>query len=177
MFFNVFVSSFIDLLLYSASFQFSTRWPQFRNIRLRNTKLVGDSRTLTDLVCKINPRRCESFKENYFRRPSESYSPHTVSSIGAPSLAEFQRWNNYEETAQGTGFLRPEAGTNPVPYGEGEFSERFESKEMTEIAELQASETSESTLASAFNIHTEDWESNETSESEWAETDGSEGFQ
>lgn len=34
-------------------------------------------------------------------------------------MAEFQRWNNYEETAQGTGFLKPETGTNPVPYGPG----------------------------------------------------------
>ncbi|CAI2347195.1 unnamed protein product [Caenorhabditis sp. 36 PRJEB53466] len=83
-----------------------------------------NSRSLTDLVCKINPRRCEDFKGSVSRpRPSDfigsdSEYPRIVG-IGAPSQAEFERWNSYEETAQGTGFLRPEAGTNPVPYGEG----------------------------------------------------------
>ncbi|CAO4367959.1 unnamed protein product [Caenorhabditis nigoni] len=77
------------------------------------------SRSLTDLVCKINPRRCEDFKGNNARLRGEEGRIHHESPLGGPSLAEFQRWNNYEETAQGTGFLRPASGTNPVPYGEG----------------------------------------------------------
>uniref|UniRef100_A0A8R1DN78 Uncharacterized protein n=1 Tax=Caenorhabditis japonica TaxID=281687 RepID=A0A8R1DN78_CAEJA len=74
------------------------------------------SRTLTELVCKINPKRCEDYKNNSF---SSRQSPQTVNSIGAPTMAEFQRWNNYEETAQGTGFLKPETGFNQIPYGPG----------------------------------------------------------
>ncbi|CCD63944.1 Nodule-specific Glycine Rich Peptide [Caenorhabditis elegans] len=77
----------------------------------------ANSRTLTDLICKLNPSRCDSFRSNHRAKISE----HTGSAapLGAPSLEEFQRWNNYEETAQGTGFLKPETGNNPVPYGPG----------------------------------------------------------
>ncbi|EFO99096.1 hypothetical protein CRE_17995 [Caenorhabditis remanei] len=90
------------------------------------TSLFGyvSSRTLTDLVCKINPSRCEDFKTSGGSRRKEA-EPHRghhhihESPLGAPSLEEFRRWNNYEEEAQGTGFLKPASGSNPVPYGQG----------------------------------------------------------
>ena len=82
-------------------------------------------RTLTDLVCKINPSRCEDFKTSggSRRKGAEPHRGHHhihESPLGAPSLEEFRRWNNYEEEAQGTGFLKPASGSNPVPYGQGE---------------------------------------------------------
>ncbi|CAI5442282.1 unnamed protein product [Caenorhabditis angaria] len=77
------------------------------------------SRSLTDVVCRLNPEKCESYKNPERQQKNNRNRETIIDTFGGPSLKEYQKWYNYEETAEGTGFAREDTGTNPVPYGPG----------------------------------------------------------
>ncbi|CAD6192475.1 unnamed protein product [Caenorhabditis auriculariae] len=95
--------------------------------------LYAQARSLTDVVCQINPAKCDHFKEQMigivpasgstndwtaprvFSTPKIDSSRASASPYGAPSLDEFRRWNNYEESELGA----PRSGNNGVPFGPG----------------------------------------------------------
>ncbi|KAK6033823.1 hypothetical protein COOONC_24771 [Cooperia oncophora] len=68
-----------------------------------------ESRSLSEIVCDLNPRNCKPHK-------SSSRSATTVRrylpigrQLAAPSASEFARWQNYERGEAGTGLV-PDMG-------------------------------------------------------------------
>ncbi|CAB3411243.1 unnamed protein product [Caenorhabditis bovis] len=86
------------------------------SVAIINTATIK-SRTLEEVVCSVNPAKCKPQLSVVPVKKSRTRS--SVKPYGGPSREEFQRWQTYEETAQGTGFLHDMSGNNPVPYGPG----------------------------------------------------------
>ncbi|VDK55365.1 unnamed protein product [Cylicostephanus goldi] len=68
------------------------------------------AKSLTELVCQINPRHCRPQKTQHDKE-SVGFSKFLPSAphLASPSAAEFARWQNYEKGEAGTG-ITPDSG-------------------------------------------------------------------
>ncbi|EYB98181.1 hypothetical protein Y032_0133g1753 [Ancylostoma ceylanicum] len=71
--------------------------------------IVSEGRSLTEVVCQLNPRHCRPHKIATNEPSLPGKHLPSDAHLAAPSRAEFARWQNYERGEAGTGLV-PDAG-------------------------------------------------------------------
>ncbi|CAJ0607728.1 unnamed protein product [Cylicocyclus nassatus] len=66
------------------------------------------AKSLTELVCQINPQHCRPQKSQHEKESPGNFLP-SAPHLASPSAAEFARWQNYEKGEAGTG-ITPDSG-------------------------------------------------------------------